>query len=84
MSDAGIGYCLQCCSPTCGAAAAVVCTPEFAARHDVAMPVRIRAQAMTTDAPGTYDSGTDMMTLVGFDMLHHERGAQLRGARTGR
>ncbi|GAA0612031.1 lipid-transfer protein [Sporichthya brevicatena] len=59
---------LQCCPPTCGAAAAVVCSAEFAARHSVSKPVRIRAQAMTTDVAGTFDDGTSMMTLVGFEM----------------
>lgn len=59
---------LQCCPPTCGAAAAVVCSAEFAARHDVPAPIRIRAQAMTTDGPGTFEEGTSMMTVVGFDM----------------
>jgi sterol carrier protein 2 len=59
---------LQCCPPTCGAAAAVVCSAEFAARQGVHKPVRIRAQAMTTDVAGTFDAGTSMMTLVGYEM----------------
>ena len=42
---------LQCCPPTCGAAAAVLCTPEFAARHGIDATVRIRAQAMTERPP---------------------------------
>jgi acetyl-CoA acyltransferase len=57
---------LQCCPPTCGAAAAVLCTPEFAARHGLRADVAIAAQAMTTDRPSSFE--TDLMKLVGFDM----------------
>ncbi|WP_326584577.1 lipid-transfer protein [Streptomyces sp. NBC_00481] len=58
---------LQCCPPTCGAAAAVLCSEDFARRHGVRSPVLIRAQAMTTDSPTTFSSG-DMMRVVGYDM----------------
>src|SRR5688572_19001717 len=37
---------LQCCPPTCGAAAAIVCSEDFARRHGLDMSVRIAAQAM--------------------------------------
>ncbi|WP_234196835.1 lipid-transfer protein [Pseudacidovorax sp. NFM-22] len=57
----------QCCPPTCGAAAAVVCSAEFARRHGLDASVAIRAQAMTTDRPSTFDSG-DMRRVVGYDM----------------
>ncbi|UJC81273.1 lipid-transfer protein [Rhodococcus erythropolis] len=58
---------LQCCPPTCGAAAAVVCTPEFAARHGITADVVIRAQSMTTDSPTTFEAG-DMRQVIGYDM----------------
>lgn len=58
---------LQCCPPTCGAAAAILCSPEFAKRHGLDRGVIIAAQAMTTDTASTFDSG-DMMKLVGYDM----------------
>ena len=58
---------LQCCPPTCGAAAAVVCSPEFAQRHGLDQHVIIAAQAMTTDTASTFDSG-DMMRVIGYDM----------------
>ncbi len=58
---------LQCCPPTCGAAAAVVCSPEFAAKHGLRTDVAIAAQAMTTDFASTFDSA-DMTKVVGFDM----------------
>jgi acetyl-CoA acetyltransferase len=57
----------QCCPPTCGAAAAIVCSAEFARRHGLDMRVRIAAQAMTTDTASTFDS-QDMRKLVGYDM----------------
>ncbi len=57
---------LQCCPPTCGAAAAVVCSPDYAAKHGIRADVQIAAQAMTTDRPSSFE--TDMMKLVGFDM----------------
>ncbi len=57
----------QCCPPTCGAAAAIVCSPAFAKKHGLDTRVIIAAQAMTTDTAGTFDSG-DMRKLVGYDM----------------
>jgi acetyl-CoA acetyltransferase len=57
----------QCCPPTCGAAAAIVCSPAFAARHGLDARVVIAAQAMTTDMPSTFGEA-DMRKLVGCDM----------------
>ena len=57
----------QCCPPTCGAAAAIICTPEFARKHGLAADVAIRAQSMTTDGPSTFDAH-DMRQVVGYDM----------------
>ncbi|MBL7249923.1 lipid-transfer protein [Alloalcanivorax sp. C16-2] len=58
---------LQCCPPTCGAAAAVVCSADFAARQGLTGAVHIVAQSMTTDMPGTFES-KDMRKVVGYDM----------------
>ena len=58
---------LMACPPTCGAAAAIVVSERYAAQHGLDARVRIRAQAMTTDTPGTFESH-DMMRLVGYDM----------------
>ncbi|MCW2783540.1 MAG: putative thiolase [Marmoricola sp.] len=58
---------LQCCPPTGGAAAAVICTPEFAAKHGLRADVQIRAQAMSTDLASTFDDN-DMIKVVGYDM----------------
>lgn len=57
----------QCCPPTCGAAAAIVCSAGFARRHGLDTRVSIAAQAMTTDSPSTFEA-KDMRQLVGFDM----------------
>lgn len=58
---------LMACPPTCGAAAAVLVSEDFAARRGVSDAVRIVAQSMTTDTPSTFESG-DMMRVVGYDM----------------
>ncbi len=57
---------LQCCPPTCGAAAAVLVSEDFAARHGLRTQVAIRAQAMTTDSAATF-SGS-LPDLVGAEM----------------
>jgi acetyl-CoA acetyltransferase len=58
---------LMACPPTCGAAAAILCSESFAKKHGLAAGVRIRAQALTTDTRRTFDSG-DMREIVGFSM----------------
>jgi acetyl-CoA acetyltransferase len=58
---------LMACPPTCGAAAAIVCSARFAERHGLDRGVRIKAQAMTTDRPITFES-RDMREVVGFSM----------------
>src|SRR5262245_41285941 len=57
---------LQCCPPTCGAAAAVVVSADFARRHRLRADVAIAAQAMTTDTPTSFDG--DPTRLVGYGM----------------
>jgi len=57
---------LQCCPPTCGAAAAVVVSEAFARARGLRADVVISAQAMTTDTPASFDG--DLMRLVGYDM----------------
>lgn len=56
----------QCCPPTCGAAAAILCSDAFAKKHGISNPVHIAAQAMTTDYPSSF--GDSMIKMVGFDM----------------
>jgi acetyl-CoA acetyltransferase len=57
----------QCCPPTCGAAAAVLCSDEFAAKHGIKTGVYIAAQAMTTDFASTFDQKS-MIKMIGYDM----------------
>ncbi len=58
---------LMACPPTCGAAAAVICSDAFAQKHGLKRSVRIKAQAMTTDKPVTFEA-QDMREVVGFSM----------------
>ncbi|TCO12703.1 acetyl-CoA acetyltransferase [Camelimonas lactis] len=58
---------LMACPPTCGGAAAILVSDEFARRNGLRTDVRIAAQAMTTDTPSTFEA-RDMMQLVGYDM----------------
>ncbi|HEY0682162.1 MAG TPA: lipid-transfer protein [Steroidobacter sp.] len=59
---------LQACPPTCGAAAAVLVSPRFAAKHGIDARVEILAQALTTDFQSTWDQRS-MISLIGFDMM---------------
>lgn len=59
----------QCCPPTCGAAAAVVCSDEFAQKHGISNSVYIAGQAMTSDFASTFDTeNVSAMKIVGYDM----------------
>lgn len=56
----------QACPPTCGAAAAIIMSEEYAKRNGHRADIAIAGQAMTTDTASTFDG--DMMNLVGYDM----------------
>ncbi|MES3000799.1 MAG: lipid-transfer protein [Pseudomonadota bacterium] len=58
---------LMACPPTCGAAAALLVSPDFARKHGLRTDVQIAAQAMTTDTAISFDA-RDMMEVVGYDM----------------
>jgi acetyl-CoA acetyltransferase len=58
---------LQCCPPTCGGAAAVIVSEAFAKRRGLKADVRIRAQAMRTDFPSTFEEES-LIKVVGSDM----------------
>lgn len=58
---------LMACPPTCGAAAAVLVSEKFAKRHGIDTRVRILSQALTTDRPATFESGS-MLEVVGKSM----------------
>jgi acetyl-CoA acetyltransferase len=61
---------LMACPPTCGAAAAIVCSETFAKKHGLDRSVRIRGQAMTTDTPRTFEA-QDMREVVGYSMARN-------------
>ena len=73
---------LMACPPTCGAAAAVICSEAFAKRHGLDASVRIRAQAMTTDIPAAFDA-RDMREVVGFGMAQNAADQVYRTAGVG-
>jgi sterol carrier protein 2 len=58
---------LQCCPPTCGAAAAVLVSERFAKSRGLDTRVTIRGQAMTTDFPSTFGD-RDPIRAVGYDL----------------
>ncbi|MGO4325959.1 lipid-transfer protein [Cupriavidus sp. 2TAF22] len=58
---------LMACPPTCGGAAAIVVSEEFARKHGLRTDVLIAAQALTTDVPATFDT-RDMIRVVGAEM----------------
>lgn len=58
---------LMACPPTCGAAAAIVCSEAFAKKHGLRSDVRILAQAMTTDPVQTFEPPS-LIAYAGFYM----------------
>ena len=58
---------LQCCPPTCGAAAALLTSEKFAKNHGLRSNVKMTGQSMTTDFPSSFE-GKTMMQIVGSDM----------------
>ncbi|NUO51594.1 MAG: lipid-transfer protein [Polyangiaceae bacterium] len=57
----------QCCPPTCGAAAAILCSDAFLKKHSKKAGVWIAAQAMATDMPSSFEEDS-MIKMVGYDM----------------
>ncbi|WP_338580881.1 lipid-transfer protein [Pseudomonas sp. MAG733B] len=58
---------LMACPPTCGAAAAIICSEAFAKKHGLRTDVVILAQSLTTDKPVCFETRS-MIEVVGFDM----------------
>jgi acetyl-CoA acetyltransferase len=56
----------QCCPPTCGAAAAILCSDDFAKKKGITKPVYIAAQSMTTDTGSSF--GDSLIKMIGYDM----------------
>ena len=57
----------QCCPTSDGAAAAVVCSEEFAKKLGVSKPVQIAAIAMATDFRSTFEEKS-MIKMIGADL----------------
>ncbi|MBT4268268.1 MAG: lipid-transfer protein [Deltaproteobacteria bacterium] len=57
----------QCCPPTCGGGAAIVCSDDFAKKHNISKPIYIAGQAMTSDFNSTFEE-ENAMKIVGYDM----------------
>ncbi|MGW6461259.1 lipid-transfer protein [Streptomyces sp. NPDC055078] len=58
---------LQACPPTCGAAAAIICSEEFARSRGLRADVAIAGQALVTDFPDVFEE-PDMLKVVGADV----------------
>ncbi|CAB3735154.1 lipid-transfer protein [Paraburkholderia rhynchosiae] len=58
---------LMACPPTCGAAAAVLCSEEYAKKHKLDSRVWIAAQALTTDRPIALE-GDDLRYVAGYGL----------------
>lgn len=58
---------LMACPPTCGAAAAIFVSDDFARRKNINPRVQILGQSLVSDAKGTFE-GNSAITLIGYDM----------------
>lgn len=56
----------QCCPPSSGAAAVVICSEDFAERRGIARAVAIRGMALATDTPASFSGSA--ISMVGFDI----------------
>ncbi|MEM8784732.1 MAG: lipid-transfer protein [Pseudomonadota bacterium] len=56
----------QCCPPTSGSAAALVCSEAFLARHGIDNAIKIAAQSMVTDFDSSFK--TSAIDMVGADI----------------
>lgn len=70
------------CPPTCGAAAAILVSEDFAKRHSLSPSVRIAAQAMVTDTPIAF-AARNMMEVVGANMTRRAAQAVYDSAGVG-
>lgn len=56
----------QCCPPTCGGAAAVICSEAFAERHNTSRAIRIAGQALVTDRAESFSGSA--MNAAGYEL----------------
>ncbi|BAI74642.1 acetyl-CoA acyltransferase (plasmid) [Azospirillum sp. B510] len=57
----------QCCPPTCGAAAALIVSEDFARKRGIDASIRILGQELMTDLPSSFGERS-MIKAVGFDL----------------
>lgn len=57
---------LQCCPPTSGAAAAILCSPKFAREHGLPSDIGIVAQALVSDFDSAFSGSA--ISMVGSDI----------------
>ncbi|MDR2188067.1 MAG: lipid-transfer protein [Azonexus sp.] len=71
---------LQCCPPTCGAAAAIVVSADYAKKKGLKRTVTIAGQGIATDTQ-SFAEAKSMMSMVGYDMtrLASERAYKMAG-----
>jgi acetyl-CoA acyltransferase len=72
---------MQCCPTSDGAGAAILCSPEFAATHGHDRPVKIVAQALTTDE--LEDFGQGALGMIGVGMSRRAAAAVYEEAGVG-
>ena len=58
---------LMACPPSCGSAAAILCSEKFAREKGLDSSIKIVAQSMTSDFDSTFDSGS-ALKLLGSDL----------------
>jgi sterol carrier protein 2 len=73
---------LQCCPPSCGGAAAVLVSEQFARRKGLNASITIRAQSMTTDYQSTFNDKS-AIKLVGADLTANAADAVYRESGVG-
>lgn len=73
---------LQCCPPSCGGAAAVLVSEQYARRKGLNASITIRAQSMTTDYQSTFNDKS-AIKLVGADLTANAADAVYRESGVG-
>ncbi|MEM6414203.1 MAG: lipid-transfer protein [Pseudomonadota bacterium] len=71
---------LMCCPPTCGAAAVVVMSEEFAKKNGISRLVKIAGQGMASDSEAM---STSALSVVGQDMTRRASDAAYEAASLG-
>jgi len=73
---------LMACPPTCGAAAAIIVSEDFAKKRGLRRDVMIAGQSLVTDTPESFET-RDMIRVVGFDLTRRASNAAYEQAGVG-